>query len=101
MFDMKACGARIKELRKKINETQETTAYNLYISQDHLRKIESGKSGASIDLLIDISTYFGVSLDYLIRGQREVTDSEERLLAKRKQELWEIAQDIFVLSAKL
>ncbi len=101
MFDMKACGARIKELRRKNNETQETTAYNLYISQDHLRKIESGKSGASIDLLIDISTYFGVSLDYLIRGQREVTDAEERLLAKRKQELWEIAQDIFMLSAKL
>ncbi len=101
MFDMKACGARIKELRKKNNETQETMASNLYISQDHLRKIESGKSGASIDLLIDISTYFGVTLDYLIRGKREVTDAEERILAKRKKELRDIAQDLFVMSARL
>ena len=76
-------------------------ACNLYISQDHLRKIESGKSGASIDLLIDISTYFGVTLDYLIRGKREVTDAEERILAKRKKELRDIAQDLFVMSAKL
>lgn len=101
MFDMKACGARIKELRNKNSETQETTAYNLYISTDHLRKIESGKSGASIDLLIDISTYFGVSLDYLIRGEKKITEAEEKLLAERKQELWKIAQDIFALSAKL
>ena len=69
MFDMKACGARIKELRKKNNETQETAAYNLYISQDHLRKIESGKSGASIDLLIDIAEYSDTPLDYLVLGR--------------------------------
>ena len=82
MFDMKACGARIKELRKKNNETQETMASNLYISQDHLRKIESGKSGASIDLLIDISQLLDVSTDYLLKGTPVISsDARVRMLS--------------------
>ncbi|MBP3882673.1 MAG: helix-turn-helix transcriptional regulator [Lachnospiraceae bacterium] len=101
MFDMKACGARIRELRKDNNMTQEKLAYELYISQDHLRKIESGKSGASIDLLIDMAGYFGVSLDYLIRGKRQMDDAAEELLMKRKRELYDIANDIYRLSRSL
>ena len=82
MFDMKACGARIKELRKKNNETQETMACNLYISQDHIRKIESGKSGASIDLLIDISQLLDVSTDYLLKGTPVISsDARVRMLS--------------------
>ena len=82
MFDMKACGARIKELRKKNNETQETMACNLYISQDHIRKIESGKSGASIDLLIDISQFLDVSTDYLLKGTPVISsDARVRMLS--------------------
>lgn len=101
MFDMKACGARIKELRKKNNMTQEALAYELYISQDHLRKIESGKKGASIDLLIDIAGYFGVSMDYLLRGKSERDDAAEALLMERKKELRDIARDLLIMARRL
>lgn len=101
MFDMKACGARIRELRKNNNMTQEKLACEMYISQDHLRKIETGKSGASIDLLIDLAGYFGVSLDYLIRGKSQMDDAAEELLKRRKRDLWNIANDIYLLSCRL
>ena len=73
MFDMKACGGRIKELREGIdNLTQEKLAENLNTSDSHLRKIENGQRSASIDLYIDIAQYFHVSLDYLLLGEESV-----------------------------
>lgn len=70
MFDMKACGSRIKELREGIDGlTQENLAEKLNTSDSHLRKIENGQRSASIDLYIDIAQYFHVSLDYLLLGE--------------------------------
>ncbi len=76
MFNTEECGARIKDLRKTRSMTQKTLASSLNISDEHLRKVEAGKKGASIDLLIDIAEFFDVSLDYLILGQ---TDSREHI----------------------
>ena len=73
MFDMKACGGRIKELREDIDGlTQEELAEQLNTSDSHLRKIENGQRSASIDLYIDIAQYFHVSLDYLLLGEESV-----------------------------
>ena len=51
-FDVRACGARIRELRMKNGLTQETLAEDLNITDVHLRRIESGVRGGSIELLI-------------------------------------------------
>ena len=74
MFDMTACGSRIKELResrirngKKM--TLEILAEELNISVPHLCRIENGDRAASIDLMIVIAEYFSVSLDYLVLGK--------------------------------
>ena len=74
MFDMTACGSRIKELResrirngKKM--TLENLAEELNISVPHLWRIENGDRAASIDLMIVIAEYFSVSLDYLLLGK--------------------------------
>ncbi len=74
MFDMTACGSRIKELResrirngKKM--TLEILAEELNISVPHLWRIENGDRAASIDLMIVIAEYFSVSLDYLVLGK--------------------------------
>ena len=74
MFDMTACGSRIKELResrirndKKM--TLEILAEELNISVPHLWRIENGDRAASIDLMIVIAEYFSVSLDYLLLGK--------------------------------
>ncbi len=73
-FDPKSSGARIKKLRAAHGLTQEQFSQHLNISDSHLRKMESGVSGGSIDLLVEIAEYFDVSLDYLVLGK---TLSEE------------------------
>lgn len=68
-FDIIASGRRIKQLRKAKGLTQEQLSEQLNISVGYLGRLEAGQYGGSIDLLIDISTTFGVSLDYLILGK--------------------------------
>lgn len=68
-FDIIASGQRLKQLRKAKGLTQEQLSEQLNISVGYLGRLESGQYGESIDLLIDISTTFGVSLDYLIFGK--------------------------------
>lgn len=75
IFDIRACGKRIKLLReKKIVDgkrlTQERAAFDLNISIQFLRKIEHGERSPSIDLLVEIGQYFDVTMDYLILGSR-------------------------------
>ena len=73
-FDVKGCGARIRELRMRRGLTQETLSEDLNITDVHLRRIESGVRGGSIELLIEFADYFHVSLDYLILGRGGHTD---------------------------
>lgn len=87
MFDMKACGERMRDLRRKKNMTQEAMAEALNVSAYHYRRIEVGKEGASIDLLIDVADYFETSLDFLVLGKGL---SAEML----KKELTDIAKTI-------
>ncbi|MDY3014718.1 MAG: helix-turn-helix transcriptional regulator [Evtepia sp.] len=73
-FDMKAFGMRIRMLRenqKDINRkfTQERLASDLNISIQFLRKLEHGERSPSIELLVEISRYFDVTMDYLILGR--------------------------------
>ena len=78
MYNLEECGARIRDLRKTREMTRETLADSLYISDDHLRKVEAGKKGASLDLMIAMADVFGVSLDYLVRGYQHPEDHIKR-----------------------
>lgn len=62
-FDVKACGARIRDLRMKNGLTQETLAEDLNITDVHLRRIESGVRGGSIELLIELAWQLLFSLE--------------------------------------
>ena len=68
-YDQKASGKRIAELRKEIGLTQEQLAEKLNISTSNLGKLERGLQGLSIDLLIEIRCFFGVSTDYILLGE--------------------------------
>lgn len=67
-FQQAEFGYRVKLLRKERGMTQEQLAARLNISADHLGKIELGKRGISLDLLLDISEVLDISLDYLLKG---------------------------------
>ena len=84
-FDVKACGARIRDLRMKNGLTQETLAEDLNITDVHLRRIESGVRGGSIELLIELADYFHVSLDYLILGRGGRTDEAKEELNRIRE----------------
>ena len=64
-YDLKESGLRIKKLRKQKGLTQEQLADKLNISTSNLGKLERGLQGLSIDLLIELSIFFDVSLDYI------------------------------------
>lgn len=68
-FDLVETGKRIKALRKESKLTQEKLAEALNISRIHLAHIEIGDKAPSIDLLIDMSVFFGKSLDYIVLGR--------------------------------
>ena len=69
MIDNYITGSVIKSLREKKKMTQEELAEQLYISHVHMNRIEKGKEGCSIDLLLELADCFGVSTDYLLTGR--------------------------------
>ena len=82
LFDTKAFGVRMKQLRKHSYLTQEQLAELLNISVSHLGKIEIGSRAPSIDLILALAEQFGVTVDELLRDNRKEKSSQEEVVAK-------------------
>lgn len=80
-YDTKQSGERIRRLRKQNGYTQETLAEKLGISEDAIYRIENGRSGARVDLLLQLSDELHTSLDYLVTG-REPEDEMDKMLER-------------------
>lgn len=78
-YDITEIGRRIQRLRRAKGLTQERLAEELNISVVHLAKIENGKRGCSLDILVDIAVFFDASLDYLVLGKVMGDDLREQL----------------------
>ena len=61
-------GVRIAALRKEHGLSQESFAEQVGVSRQAVSKWESDASVPEVDKLAQISTLFGVSIDYLIKG---------------------------------
>ena len=59
----------LKKVRKERNLNQLKVALDLNISREALSHYENGKRSPDIEMLLKLSDYFGVSIDYLIRGK--------------------------------
>ena len=59
----------LKLIRKTRNLNQQKVALDLNISRESLSYYENGKREPSLQLLIDMSKYFNVSIDFLITGK--------------------------------
>ena len=59
----------LKQIRKERRLTQFKVAMDLNISREALSHYENGKREPSIDMLIKMSEYFNVSIDFLINGK--------------------------------
>ncbi len=68
-IDAKEIGMRIRILRKSRGLTQEQLAEVLGIQTNSIARIERGIRVPSLDLFVDLSACFGVTLDYLVMGK--------------------------------
>lgn len=57
---------KLKELRKEQKLLQKQVATDLGVTQVCIAKWETGNREPSLDMLIKISKYFGVTTDYLL-----------------------------------
>lgn len=58
----------LKKVRQQRHLNQQKVAIDLHISRESLSYYENGKREPSLSLLIAMSKYFNVSIDYLITG---------------------------------
>ena len=59
----------LKEVRRKKGYNQLKVAMELSISREALSHYENGKRSPDVDMLMRMSNYFNVSIDYLITGK--------------------------------
>ena len=79
IYDMKASGKRLKALRKQVGKTQEQIAEAVGLEPGTISRIERGAKGMSIDSLLMFSEIYGVSTDYILKGDKSVAPSDALL----------------------
>lgn len=65
-----AMGKRLRACRIQCHLTQEKLSEMLDISVKHYSEVERGITGLSVEKLIELSDILGVSLDYLLKGEK-------------------------------
>lgn len=68
---------KLQELRKNRGMTQEELAEVLYVSRTAISKWESGRGYPSIDSLKRIASYFSVTIDDLLSGEKLISIAEK------------------------
>lgn len=74
-------GERIREERKRRGESQQKFAENVGISQSFLSDIERSIQIPGGEVLLAISRYIGMSIDYIVKGEEE----EPRIRSYREE----------------
>lgn len=76
----------LRELRKQRGLTMKELGEKIGVSESTISLYETGRRSPSYEILLKIAEYFGVSVDYLLRGNEEKnaipTDSELDELVK-------------------
>lgn len=93
-FNQVEFGHRVKALRKENGLTLQQMADELNVSYEHYKKIENGNHGCSIALLLDISTFFDVSTDYLLTGRSFETLHIQKQLSAAQDILAGLMKDL-------
>ena len=78
-MDQQKIGAFLKELRKEKNITQEQLADEMRVSRRTVSRWETGSNMPDLDILIDLSEYYGVDLKDILNGQRKSEDMDKEL----------------------
>lgn len=73
-YNLAESGNRLKGLRQKKGKiyTQERVAEEVGITREYLSRLETGKKGCSVDMLVIFAQYYGVTMDYITYGKEEI-----------------------------
>ena len=100
-YNMKRSGEYIKSLRIQNGYTQSGLSKAMNIDQSYLSRVESGTKGCSVDLLIQFSNFFHVSLDSLVFGPKMSNSSKEEYKTRLKSDVEELISQLIRFQSQL
>ncbi|EGX77541.1 hypothetical protein HMPREF9457_03808 [Dorea formicigenerans 4_6_53AFAA] len=81
---------RIAELRKKLGLTQTRLGEEIGVSQQTISKYENGDENIPGDMLLALSKFFRVPIDYILRKEEEQQQQEQN----DRKEIMELYRDM-------
>ncbi len=87
--------SKIKEVRKKENLTQEEFAEKIFVSRNAVAKWETNRGYPDIQNLITISDVFEISLDELIKKDKNV---KNKIIAESSSKKWHLLVIIYLIT---
>lgn len=87
-MDQQKVGALLRALRKEKNVTQEQLAEALGVSNRSVSRWENGKTLPDFDLLLELAKYYGVGIDEILAGERNVKTMDE----KAEKTIYQVAE---------
>lgn len=91
-------GKRITEIRKQNNMTQEELAEKFHVTRQTISNWENGKSYPDVETIVCISNEFNVSLDILMKGDKDMVTKITREQRKGKKQKKRIIITILVVA---
>lgn len=77
IYDRVGVANRLRNRRKELGMTAEGLAKHIGKAGPYYRDIECGRCGMSIETLIKLSTFLGLSIDYIIYGSETGENGQE------------------------
>ncbi|WP_018395873.1 helix-turn-helix transcriptional regulator [Bacillus sp. 37MA] len=98
---------RLKKEREKRGWSQTDLAEKIHVSRQSVSKWETGKNYPGIEVIIDLSDIFGITIDELLRSDEELKEKVIRDSKQLAYPKWKVFFDsvfllgVFLLVAKL
>ncbi len=98
---------RLKKEREKRGWSQTDLAEKIHVSRQSVSKWETGKNYPGIEVIIDLSDLFGITIDELLRSDEELKEKVIRDSKQLAYPKWKVFFDsvfllgVFLLVAKL
>lgn len=91
---------RLYDLRKKRGISQEELAGEIGVSRQTISKWETGESTPDMEKMITLSAYFGITLDELVLGKKDMPENmtenmTDNTVGKTVEKVMDIGEKIF------
>lgn len=71
IYNRSDMGRRIRKIRQEMNITGEEMAQRLHMDKGEYMRVEQGEGDAPLEIVMQIASFFQVTIDFLIYGMDE------------------------------